>query len=203
MNPLASHRQGETPLDDLSGLRDRSIRTRADLDAAEFVNIQSALLRHMTSARRSPSVLEVRWMLRLHRDMFGKVWRWAGRLRRHDTNIGVQPALIEPQLHDLCADLQAWQLTRMSCTEQGARLHHRAVFIHPFTNGNGRWARLLANIWLMRQQRTIVRWPEQTIGADSPIRDEYLRAIRAADRGNLDPLIAMHASLESAPFTPD
>jgi len=88
----------------------------------------------------------------------------------------------------------------MPLLEQGARLHHRAVLIHPFTNGNGRWSRLLANIWLLRHGRRVVRWPETVIGYESPLRSDYLRAVRAADRGDLDPLIAMHAAHESDPF---
>lgn len=35
-------------------------------------------------------------------------------------------------------------------------------------------------------------WPEQTIGASSPIREEYLAAIQAADNGDYEPLIALH-----------
>ena len=200
---LGPRREGETPLDDLSGLRNRSIRTRAQLDGAEMANIQSALLRYALrppSARDAP--FDRAWMLRLHREMFGQVWNWAGQIRRHETNIGVAPGTIEMQLHELSADLHAWFDGGMSLIEQGARLHHRAVWIHPFPNGNGRWARLLSNIWMLRHGRTLIRWPETTIGAESPIRDEYLQAIRKADQGDLQPLITMHAIHESPAFLP-
>lgn len=201
---LGPHRDGETPLDDLSGLKSRAIRTRAQLDTAEMSNIQQALLRYtMRPPSRRDAPFDVAWMLRLHRDMFGKVWRWGGALRRHDTNIGVSPERIEQHLHELQEDLHAWAKSAMSLTEQGARLHHRAVWIHPFPNGNGRWARLLANIWLLRHDRRLVRWPEATIGTESPIREEYLRAIRAADRGDLATLIALHAAHEADPYTID
>ena len=72
------------------------------------------------------------------------------------------------------------------------RLHHRAVGIHPFPNGNGRWARMLANIWLKRHGHAITEWPEETIGSMSVIRDEYLTAIRASDEGDEGPLWALH-----------
>ena len=53
-------------------------------------------------------------------------------------------------------------------------LHHRAVQIHPFLNGNGRWARLLANILLKLHKAPLTEWPEEAIGATSVIREEYL-----------------------------
>ena len=31
--------------------------------------------------------------------------------------------------------------------------HHRAVWVQPFEDDNGRWARLLANIWLMQHDQ--------------------------------------------------
>ena len=52
------------------------------------------------------------------------------------------------QVLALTEDLSCWDQSGMCSLEQATRLHHRAVWIHPFMNGNGRWARLLANIWL-------------------------------------------------------
>jgi Fic family protein len=80
----------------------------------------------------------------------------------------------------------------MTGIEQTARLHHRAFLIHPFLNGNGRWARLLANIFQKQSLNTVTLWPEETVGNASVIRDEYLAAVRAADYGNYEPLIALH-----------
>ncbi len=69
-----------------------------------------------------------------------------------------------------------------------AELNRAEAEIHPFRNGKGRCARMLANIWLKRHAHGITEWPEQTIGAKSVIRDEYLAAIRAADEGDERPL---------------
>ena len=57
---------------------------------------------------------------------------------------------------------------------------------------NGRWSRLLANIWLKLHKLPLTEWPEDVIGATSAIRDDYLAAIRAADTGDFAPLIEMH-----------
>jgi Fic family protein len=80
----------------------------------------------------------------------------------------------------------------MNLIEQAARLHHRAVFIHPFLNGNGRWARMLANIYLKQRKEPLTLWPNETIGESSIIRQQYLDAIRAADCGDYRKLIQLH-----------
>jgi Fic family protein len=71
-------------------------------------------------------------------------------------------------------------------------LHHKAVFIHPFENGNGRWSRMLANVWVFREGGVPTKWPEDLVGTTSPVRDEYLKAIRSADEGECAPLIELH-----------
>ncbi|CAG1009018.1 hypothetical protein PHYC_03642 [Phycisphaerales bacterium] len=184
---------GQTPLDDLSGLRIRSIRTAAQLNEAEAENIRKAAMKYLV-ARPSPrsARFDVPWLLRLHAEMFGDVWEWAGTLRTRETNIGSAPHQIEIDLHNLLADLKAWESSGMDLLEQAVRLHHGAVRIHPFLNGNGRWSRMLSNIWLMLHGSQAVEWPEATIGASSAVRDDYLAAVRTADRGDYSPLIGMH-----------
>src|SRR5262249_43345042 len=131
------------------------------------------------------------WALSLHHDMFGSIWRWAGKTRRIDLNLGVPWGQVETRLFDLFLRLPYWK--DMPLLEQAARLHHEAVAIHPFENGNGRWSRMLANIWLKRQGSPPTFWPEATVGEASVIRDDYLQALQAADRGDLRPLIDLHA----------
>jgi len=82
-------------------------------------------------------------------------------------------------------------------TSATRRLHHLAVQIHPFLNGNGRWSRMLANIRqrsapVSRRFSPITEWPEQVIGRESPVRGEYLQAIRAADKGDYELLFELH-----------
>jgi hypothetical protein len=60
-------------------------------------------------------------------------------------------------------------------------------------NGNGRWARLLANIWLGRHDNDIIRWPEDgLVRQASPIRDIYIAALKKADTGDIGSLIDLH-----------
>jgi len=185
---------GQTPLEDISGLRDRTIRTQAQLNAAEAENIRRAFVKYLAGVpSKRAARFDLAWAKRLHKEMFGEVWEWAGEFRTADLNIGVPSHQVAIALQSLLGDVRAWSEFAMPVVEQGARMHHRAVFIHPFRNGNGRWARLLANIWVKLNGGVVVAWPESTIGANSTIRGEYLDAIRAADTENYAPLIEMHA----------
>jgi Fic-DOC domain mobile mystery protein B len=183
---------GETPIDP-SGLKIRGVKTRDELDIVEASNIRKATMRYLggsVTAKMAP--FDYSWALRLHKEMFGDVWDWAGRQRSKELNIGCQAFQIAEQLAQLLGDLKSWAGCEMPILEQAARLHHRAVAIHPFENGNGRWSRLMANIWLHLSQAPLIDWPNQTIGKKaSEIRMEYLATLKEADQGNFEPLLAI------------
>jgi Fic-DOC domain mobile mystery protein B len=182
---------GETPIDDISGLKIKGIYTRRELNLAEAENIAEAVEKYLLGP---PSAIDApfdyTWVLQLHREMFGKVWDWAGIPRTQNKNIGVPYNRVEQLLYDLTLRLPYWK--DLSFLEQSVRLHHQAVYIHPFENGNGRWSRMLANIWLYKNGCRVVKWPENLLGERSPVRQEYLECIMAADQNDLTRLIAMH-----------
>lgn len=188
---------GQTPLDDLSGLRDRSIHTTAELNTAEAENIRKATLKYLGSKPSSRTArFDVAWLKKLHEEMLGEVWTWGGTLRTTAKNIGSPPYQIETDLYNLVEDLKEWTNSGMSLDEQAVRLHHVAVRIHPFPNGNGRWSRMVANIWLKLNDAEPVEWPETTIGTASTIRDRYLEAVKAADQGDYTPLCELHREFQ-------
>lgn len=184
---------GETPVDDVSGLKISGLTNRAELNAFEAANIEKAAAKYLTirPSRRSAK-FTFDWCLKLHQQMFGEVWDWAGVPRSRDLNIGIPFYAITENLALLMEDLQSWPGFGIPFDEQAARLHHRAVQIHPFLNGNGRWSRLLANIWLKHHRQPLTLWPEKTIGTSSAVREQYLAAIVQADSGDYVPLLAMH-----------
>jgi Fic-DOC domain mobile mystery protein B len=184
---------GQTPIDDISGLRNRGIATQAQLNVAEAENVRKAVVRYLAARpSRRLARFDLPWLKVLHTNMFGEVWTWAGTFRRRELTIGSPPHTIETDLQALLDDLVAWSASDMPLLEEAVRLHHRALLIHPFLNGNGRWGRLLSNIWLKREGGGIVRWPDSTIGAESTIRGEYLAALRAADAGDIEPFRTLH-----------
>ncbi len=190
---------GETPID-VSGLKRKGIATRAELNRAEAENIRKAVVKYLaTKPSRRSAPFTLSWAKRLHRQMFGDVWKWAGEFRQDNLNLGCDWHQVPMQLQALLDDLGFWQERGDPLLEQATRLHHRAVSIHPFRNGNGRWARMLANIWLKRHADGITEWPEERIGSKSVIRDEYLAAIRAADEGDERPLLDLHRRLTTIP----
>ena len=183
----------ETPIDP-SGLIPKHIVTRADLSVAEAKNVHKAAVKYLAArptSRRAPFNLQ--WVYKLHREMFGEVWAWAGTRRTGSLNLGVEHYLIDTSLQQMLDDLVYWRdHAGMPVIEQAARLHHTAVHIHPFLNGNGRWSRMLANIWLKQMRAPLTMWPDQLLGVASVIRAEYIDCIKAADHNDLAPLIAMH-----------
>lgn len=96
-------------------------------------------------------------------------------------------------------ELVAWHRSEfekpsMSPIEFAARFHHQFTAIHPFDDGNGRMARLLMNLLMMRQA-----YPPVVIRLSE--RDAYLMALRKADVGDSEDfciLVAEHviSSLE-------
>ncbi len=185
---------GETPID-VSHLKARAITNRDQLSLAEAHNVLKVTTlyfgRRRPSRRMAP--FDLRWLKRLHQRMFCDVWKWAGQNRREQLNIGVHWSHIDVKLQELLDDLRTWEQCEMDLAERAARLHHRAVAIHPFPNGNGRWARMLANIYLRLNDQPIIRWPEDVLGETaSSVRDSYIAALKAADGGDYDSLIALH-----------
>jgi Fic-DOC domain mobile mystery protein B len=183
---------GETPID-ISGLKVSGVANRSQLSVVEAENIRKAIVKYLGgSLTRRTAKFDLSWVLKLHREMFSDVWTWAGETRTTNLNLGVPWHQVQTGMQNLCDDLAYWQTHWPDFVEQAAHLHHRAVHIHPFLNGNGRWSRLLANIWLKLNKQPLTEWPEEVIGETSVIRDEYLTAIRAADSGEYVPLIELH-----------
>ena len=67
--------------------------------------------------------------------------------------------------------------SRMQPIGTAAFLHHRFVEIHPFTDGNGRVARLLANLYLIANG-----YPPVVIKTED--RGKYYKCLRSADAGD-------------------
>lgn len=186
-------RKGETPYEDLDGfipIKSYPNPTRRQVDELEEENIRKTTLKYLASKpSRKTAPFDYPWLLALHKEMYGEVWRWAGSTKTQNTQIGLDKHEVQEALRTLAVDIVEWP-NYFEPIEVAGRIHHRAVQIHPFKNGNGRWSRLLANIWLMQNGYPVTIWP--SIVGESPVRDEYLIAVKEADNLNFGPLLEMH-----------
>jgi Fic-DOC domain mobile mystery protein B len=90
----------------------------------------------------------------------------------------------------LCGDVHYWiENNTYDADEIAVRFHHRLTFIHPFPNGNGRHARLIADILLIKLGRSAFTWGSANLVKEGEARTKYLEGIRAADNGDIGPLL--------------
>ena len=183
---------GATPLDpdDAADLLPRHVTTRRELNAWEQANIAGAV-DWLARRRGGSTVLSIDFVRELHRRMFDETWRWAGRLRTKAANIGVPAHAIAGSLKDLLDDAAHWAANgTYPADEIAARFHHRLVRIHPFPNGNGRHARVIADALLAELGAAPFTWGAGDISTSGAARERYLDAQRKADAGDFGPLLA-------------
>lgn len=189
-DPLSEQPDGATPLEpeELEALIPSYITVRGELNEAEQENILEA--EDWAFARRR-NVVNADFLNRLHGRMFGNVWKWAGKFRRTEKNIGVDPVRIAIDLRELCDDVTYWiEHGTYDPDEIAARFHHRLVSIHPYANGNGRHARLAADLLLRQLDRPRFTWGRENGVDPGASRGAYLQALRAADGHDYAPLFA-------------
>lgn len=168
------------------------IALRGELNAAEQDNIARGQAWALQQRRE---ILDERFMLALHRRMFGDVWRWAGRYRTTERNLGVAAWDIAVEMRNLIGDAKTWVAHASYPRDEIAiRLHHRLVWIHPFANGNGRHARLVADLLVMQQGGERFSWGRGSLYSAGELRRRYIAALHAADRHDLAPLAAFARS---------
>lgn len=195
MTDLFAQPDDATPLDaeEREGLLQTWITTRADLNEAEQANIDGAVA--WTERRRDADILTEGFVFELHKRMFGDVWSWAGSTRKTGKNIGIDPVQIHIQLGGLLRDARYWvDNGSFPPDEIAVRLHHGLVAIHPFPNGNGRHARLVADLLIVQLGGAPFSWGGGTLRDIGTLRAEYIAALRAADQHDFAPLLAFARS---------
>jgi Fic-DOC domain mobile mystery protein B len=190
---------GATTLDadERDGLLLRHVSTRGELDELEEANIQVGVewARRVALGRERREVLSEAFLFELHLRMFGEVWEWAGRPRRTERNIGIDPREIRPAVRDLVEDARVWTENAVyPPDERAVRFHHRLVWIHCFPNGNGRHARVTADLVVQQAGRPPFSWGGNRLTSTSQLRAAYISALRAADCGEFGQLLAFARS---------
>ncbi len=175
---------GATPLDpdEIAGLIPSHISTQGELNEWEAQNILNAE-KWLFESTLNKNILTLDFTKLLHKKMFGDTWKWAGKFRTTERNIGVTPFNISSDLNNLLEDIR-YQITYNSFPfdEIAYRFHHRLVAIHPFPNGNGRHSRLMTDLLLIQAGKSRFTWGNKRLEAEGPVRNKYIEALREADK---------------------
>jgi Fic-DOC domain mobile mystery protein B len=181
---------GATPLDadELACLIPKHITTQGELNEWEQLNIEQG---ETWARRQRKDILDEAFVRQLHKQMFGETWSWAGSFRKSDKNIGVEWQQVSVKLRNLLDDVR-YQIDHATYSpdEIAARFHHRLVAIHPFPNGNGRHARMMADLLIQKLGQPRFTWGSKSLTEATETRTSYIDSLRAADSGNIQPLLA-------------
>ena len=153
----------------------------------EAVNHQEAI--ELVESLISDSyILKETDILNIHELVLQKIEKdFAGRFRTSGVRISganfVPPNALK--IDDYITELTDWTNTSdMNIVLKSAIFHHRFVWIHPFFDGNGRTARLLFNLLLMKEG-----FPPAIILKND--RKKYYDALNFANNGNYSKLVLL------------
>jgi len=184
---------GQTPLseEEKDGLLIKTITTHGELDEYEQLNIEKAVAWIMLQKFKPEKILSEQFIKNLHKRMLGDIWSWAGKFRKSEKNIGVRWVTISTELNKLLNDTKYWiKHQTFTPDELAIRFKHRLVNIHCFANGNGRHSRIMADINIQSIFKgEIFSWHQSNMIKADEVRTKYISAIRAADKGDIAPLI--------------
>ena len=180
---LFKDRDGRTPLPEefKKDLIPKNVLIGGDLDELEEENIVDALvwLDDFTGNHRD-------WMFweTLHKKLFHKVWKWAGKFRVHELQNDEfnHPGYIAENVKKLEGDLKYWLDNRTFKDQREAivRFHEQFLTIHPFTNGNGRTSRILTEYICKRENFLLPTWGQSLRTDTKRHRNTYIAAVKKA-----------------------
>jgi fido (protein-threonine AMPylation protein) len=126
-------------------------------------------------------LLDDSYVRTLHRWLYGPVWTWAGRFRRLEVSIGVAPEQVVTQLRTGMDGIRyRWEQVRdWDARRLGLAVHAEVARVHPFTDGNGRSSRLLADLVHLAAQP--VDAPVDVLDWRLDDKRAYIRALRRYD----------------------
>lgn len=165
------------------------ISTLGELNEYEAQNILQAREWAFDSrTMKSTDPLDEHYVRELHHRMFDNVWKWAGTYRKAELNIGCDPKEIVQRIPQLLANTRYWLDKKTYPTDEALlRFHHQLTKIHPFANGNGRHARLIADIAAVKYGQPEFAWGAgKDLVTEGDARMRYLAALRALDADEND-----------------
>jgi Fic-DOC domain mobile mystery protein B len=194
----AEYIDGQTPLDEeeKEGLLIPTIATHGELDEFEQQNIEQAVQWTLRRSFKPDTVFSEKFVRMVHERMYADVWAWAGEFRKTNKNIGIDKWKIPTELRYLLDDVRYWHENNTYPPDEIAvRFKHRIVSIHCFANGNGRHSRLMADIIIEKIYKLpVFTWGAANLSSEGDARAAYLRAVKAADKGDYSQLLTFARS---------
>jgi Fic-DOC domain mobile mystery protein B len=158
--------------------------------AIVIISFEIAIQAETAMFARSRDPVSESFARSLHRQMFGTVWKWAGKYRTSNKNLGVNSYEIQPALIGVLGNVRYWKEHKTySPDEIAVRFHRDIVWIHPFPNGNGHWSRLMADLLVTRLGQPRFTWGGSRLRSPDDTRRAYIEALRAADNHDYGPLL--------------
>lgn len=183
--------------DNLLGLSDRDA-----IDKREAEGVVRAEYFLFEREMDEEDTITVSLILDAHRMAFGKLYSWAGKWRTGDVQVGQlippSPERIPNLMYQFVSNLNHKCAGATSFDDHLEVLtwaHYEFVRIHPFTNGNGRTARLITNLIALRFGYR----PLRLYHREGESRKNYIAAMRLADKGDFSGL-AVLVREEMIPF---
>lgn len=182
---LFNNRDGRTPLEldfkkDLKA-KYAHIQFASELDEIEEESIIDGLI-WLDSQTADPK--DCLFWEKLHRNLFKKIWSWAGKIRQHELNNDEfnHPGYIQQNIKKLEGDLKFWLslAEKMDTKEAMARFHEGFLTIHPFSNGNGRTCRILTEHICQYEKIQIPTWGHSLKHDPQIHRNSYIDAVMKA-----------------------
>jgi fido (protein-threonine AMPylation protein) len=96
---------GATPLepDEIEALIPQHISLQSEINQWEQKNILEA--EEWVFAKKHKDIFSIESIQTLHKKMFDRTWKCAGKFRTSMKNIGIEVLQIQPELYKLCGDI--------------------------------------------------------------------------------------------------
>jgi cell filamentation protein len=178
-------------LPNLLGLTDTTAIGLAEFEG--FLRADIVLTESLTPTTK----FTLKYLLEMHRLALGHLYTFAGRYREVNISKG---GFAFPAARFLPASMQQFEQEWLhkplpadhdTLLDRVGAVHGELLFIHPFREGNGRTARLLANLMLEQQGHERLRWEL----VDEAAFPRYVAAVQQSGLGNYAPIQLLIRSL--------
>lgn len=162
-------------------------------EAKGFAKAETILIEELSNQ----TVFDTAYICRIHSLAFEELYKFAGRLRTVNMSKDGFPFPAAHILHQSMAIFQQEKLmhlphiynNRIHLVTDIGTIHSELLFIHPFREGNGRTARVLANMMAYKAGYDALNF--NPIIESGEKRKEYISAVQQAANVNYSPMIQL------------